>query len=120
MQPQLSKLTAKLKHTKVINAELTRNFYTKYGIHMKNSGKVEKGKRLANKITSLWWRKIEDSSIRMMWENSNKTPPKETKLQILLTTTPTDTKSEITKKIQLPKRQRIYRLRMPYIHQPKV
>jgi hypothetical protein len=70
---------------------------------MRNSGKVEIGNRLANKIRSLWWRKTEDSTISMMWKNSNKTPPKETQLQILLTTTPSDTKSEATKKIQLPK-----------------
>jgi hypothetical protein len=56
---------------------------------------------------SLWWRKIEDSLISMMWKNYNKTPPRKTRLQILLTTTLSDTKSETTKKIQLSKRQRI-------------
>jgi hypothetical protein len=74
---------------------------------MKNSGKVEIGNRLANKIRSLWWRKIEDSPISMMWKDSNETPPKETQLQILSTTAASDTKSEATKKIHLPKRQRI-------------
>jgi hypothetical protein len=50
---------------------------------MRNSGKVEIGNRLANKIRSLRGRKIEDSPISMTWKNSNETPPKVTQLQIL-------------------------------------
>jgi hypothetical protein len=101
------KLTAKLNNTNVISAELARNFYTRHGIHMRNFGRAEVSNRLANKIRSLWWRQIEDSPISMMWKNNNKTPPKETQLQIPLTTTPSDIRSETTKKTQLPTRQRI-------------
>jgi hypothetical protein len=42
-----------------------------------------------------------------MWKNNINIPPKETQLQIPPTTASSDIKSETTKKIQLPKCQRI-------------
>jgi hypothetical protein len=76
---KLSKLGTKSKHTNVVSVDLSRNYFTRRGLHMKNSGKEEITNRVVESIRTTQGKSTESIPISLTWKDSH-TPTKESEI----------------------------------------
>jgi phosphotransferase system IIA component len=91
---KLNKLATKLKHTNIISADLLRNFFTRHGLHMKNSGKEELTSRVVEAIRSTKGICTEIIPINLTWKANTLTSTKGSQVKICLGTDTVDIKNE--------------------------
>jgi hypothetical protein len=60
---KLNKLVEKFKNINVLSVALSRKYFTRYGIHMKNTGKENIVNRLADRIMSI---KCKHETVKMI------------------------------------------------------
>jgi hypothetical protein len=74
---KLHKLAMKFKHTNVVSADLSRNYFTRHGLHLKNSGKEEITNRVVEAIRPTKEKSTETIPISVTWKDNPPTSTKE-------------------------------------------
>jgi len=97
-------LIGKFKHATVISAELPKDFFTRYGIYMKNNSKGETVNRLVEMIQGVQCKLKVDNPIRLTWTTKILATSDQTQVEVTSSVSTSDSMQELTKQSQLPNR----------------